>query len=106
MISCYMRSNNAPFTTFASYLRYFIFTFIFECPIVVVLHFRKNPQSRVLRAMGKKRKDGASEKTKMTPPFTDTTCSIEGGTSTWEIMYNIVEEEQPRIMETNVIVDG
>lgn len=42
----------------------------------------------------------------MTPLFTDTTCSREGGTSTWEAMYNILEEEQPRILETKVTVDG
>jgi len=55
--------------------------------------------------MGKKGKAVASKKTEMTPLFVDTTCSGEGGTSTCETMYNILEEEQPRIMETNAIVD-
>lgn len=56
--------------------------------------------------MGKKGKVVASDKTEMTPLFADTTCSKEGGTSMWETMYNILEEEQPRIMETNIAVDG
>ena len=73
--------------------------------IVVVLYLRKNLQSRVLRTMGKKGKVVASEKTEMTALFRNTTCSREGGTSTWEVMYNILEEDQPRIMETNVTVD-
>ena len=80
--------------------------FIFERPITVVLHLRKNLQSRALREMGKKGKVVASEKTEMNPLFKDTTCSREGGTSTWEAMYNILEEEEPRIMETKVTVDG
>lgn len=41
----------------------------------------------------------------MTPLFTDTTCSREGGTSTWEATYNVLEEEQPRILETKVTID-
>jgi len=69
---------------------YFIFTFIFEYLIVVVLHFRKNPQSRALRTMRKKGKVVSFEKIEMTPLFTNTTCSGDGGTSTWETMYNIL----------------
>ena len=38
--------------------------------------------------------------------FMDTTCNREIGTSTWEAMYNILEEEQPRILEMKVTVDG
>lgn len=56
--------------------------------------------------MVKKGKAVTSKKIEMTPLFTDTTCSIEGGTSTSEAMYNIMEEEQLRIMETKVTVDG
>jgi len=56
--------------------------------------------------MGKKGKVVASKKTKMTPLFKNTTCNREGGTSAWETMYNILEEEQPRIMEINVTFDG
>jgi len=54
--------------------------------------------------MVKKGKAIVFEKLEMTPLFMDTTCSREGGTSTWEAMYNILEEEQPRIMETKVTV--
>ena len=45
------------------------------------------------------------EKSEMSPLFMDTTCNREAGTSTWEAMYNILEEEQPRIMETKITVD-
>lgn len=56
--------------------------------------------------MVKKGKAVVSKNSEMTPLFTDTTCNREGGTSTWEAMYNILEEEQPRILEMKVIVDG
>jgi len=56
--------------------------------------------------MEKKGKAVVFEKLEMTPLFTDITCSKEGGTSTWEAMYNILEEDQLRILETKVIVDG
>lgn len=68
--------------------------------------FRKNPQSEALRTMVKKGKAVASEKSEMTPLFTNTICNREGGTSIWEAMYNILEKEQLRIMETKIIVDG
>ena len=56
--------------------------------------------------MVKKGKAVISEKSQRTPLFTDTTCNREGGTSTWEAMYNILEEVQPRILEEKIIVDG
>ena len=56
--------------------------------------------------MVKKGKAVVSEKLDMTPLFTNTTCNKEGGTSTWEAMYNILEEEQPRILEMKITVDG
>lgn len=56
--------------------------------------------------MGNKGEVVASKKTNMTPLFTYTTCKREGGTSTLEVVYKILEEEQIRIMEKNVTVDG
>lgn len=53
----------------------------------------------------KKGKAVVSEKPEMTPLFMDT-FSGEEGTSMWEAMYNIVEEEKPRILEMKVTVDG
>ena len=55
--------------------------------------------------MVKKVKVVSSEKLEMNPLFTDTTCNREGVTSLWEAMYNILEEEQPRFMETRITVD-
>ena len=55
--------------------------------------------------MGKKGKALVSEKTEMTPLFTDTTCTREAGISTWEGMYSLLEEENPRVMEVTAITD-
>ena len=46
--------------------------------------------------MGNKGKATASEKLETIPLFSDTSCSIDGGTTTWEAMYNLLEEEHPR----------
>ena len=54
----------------------------------------------------KKGKAVASEKPEMTPLFLDTTCSKYVGTSTWGTIYNILEEEELRLLETNITVDG
>lgn len=105
MISSYMCSNKTPFITFTNYLHYFILR-MFVYLIVLFFTCRKRPQSKELRTIVNKGKEVASEKLEMTPLFTDTTCNREGGTSTWEAMYNILEEEAPRIMETKITVDG
>jgi len=56
--------------------------------------------------MGKKGKAPVSEKSEMIPLFTDTTCTKEVGISTWEGMYRLLEEENPRVMEVTATVDG
>lgn len=56
--------------------------------------------------MGKKGKNHVSEKSEMTPLFTDTTCSHDAGISMWEAMYQLLEDEQPRKMQVPVIADG
>lgn len=43
--------------------------------------------------MVKKGKAPTSEKSEMTPLFTDTTCNQDAGTFTWETMYHLLEEE-------------
>lgn len=45
--------------------------------------------------MGKQRKAPVSEKTEMTPVFMEKICTREVGISTWEGMYNLLEEENP-----------
>lgn len=54
--------------------------------------------------MGKKGKALVSEKLEMNPLFTDTTYTREVGISSWEGMYQLLEEENPRIMEVTVML--
>ena len=56
--------------------------------------------------MGKKGKAPVAEKTEMTPLFTDTTCTRVAGISTWEAMYQLLEEEKSRIMKVTVTAVG
>jgi len=35
----------------------------------------------------------------MIPLYTDTTCNRDAGITTWEGMYSLLEEENPKIME-------
>lgn len=57
--------------------------------------------------MGKKNKaqtSEAKEKTKeMAPLYTYTACNRDVGISTWESMYRILEEENPRIMKVAAV---
>ena len=56
--------------------------------------------------MGKKGKAPVSEKSEMTPLFMDTTRTREAGISTWEGMYQLLEEENPRVMKITITADG
>lgn len=60
--------------------------------------------------MGKKSKAQSSEtreKTKeMAPLYTDTACNKDAGISTWEGMYRLLEEEDPRIIKVTAAVAG
>jgi len=49
--------------------------------------------------MGKKSKAQSSEVKGMAPLYTDTACNRDAGISTWEGMYRLLEEENPRIMK-------
>lgn len=67
---------------------------------------QNNTQSSTQSVMGKKGKSPASEKSEMAPLFTDTTCTKEAGISTWESMYRLLEEENPRTMKVMVTAYG
>jgi len=56
-------------------------------------------QSNTQAKMGKKSKAPSSEEKEMAPLYTDTACNGDVGISTWEGMYNLLEEENPRVME-------
>ena len=46
--------------------------------------------------MGKKEKAPSSESKEMASLYTDTACNKDAGITTWEGMYNLLEEENPR----------
>ena len=54
--------------------------------------------------MGKKSKASSSEEKEMAPLYTDTACNRDAGIATWEGMYNLLEEENPRVMEVTATV--
>ena len=56
-------------------------------------------QSSTQDTMRKKGKALSSEEKEMAPLYTDTTCNRDAGISTWEGMHNLLEEENPRVME-------
>ena len=56
--------------------------------------------------MGKKSKAQGSEVKEMAPLYTDTACNRDGGISTWESMYRLLEEENPRIMKVTAVADS
>jgi len=49
--------------------------------------------------VGKKNKSPSSEEKEMAPLYTDTVCNRDARIATWEGMYNLLEEENPRVME-------
>ena len=49
--------------------------------------------------MGKKSKAPSSEEKEMVPLYTETAYNRDVGIATWEGMYNLLEEENPRVME-------
>lgn len=56
--------------------------------------------------MGKKSKAQSSEVKGMAPLYTDTMCNRDSGISTWEGMYRLLEEENPRIMKVAASSDS
>ena len=55
--------------------------------------------------MGKKGKAPSSEDKEMMPLYTDTACNGDAGITTWEGMYSLLEEENPKRMEVTSTVD-
>ena len=49
--------------------------------------------------MGKKSKALSSKEKEMAPLYTNAACNRDAGIATWEGMYNLLEEENPRVME-------
>ena len=49
--------------------------------------------------MGKKEKDPSAENKEMASLYADTACNKDVGITTWEGMYNLLEEENPRVMK-------
>ena len=87
----------------------FILVFILACVYLIsctLLHFRKNPQEDSLEEMTKKGKVATSEKSEMIPLFSDTMYSRDGATSTWEVMYYLLEEEKPRPLLAKATFDA
>ena len=56
--------------------------------------------------MGKKGKAPVAEDKEMTPLYTDTTCNKDVGITTWEGMYSLLKEENPRVMEVKATKDS
>jgi len=56
--------------------------------------------------MGKKGKVLISKDKEMTPLYIDTTCNRDADITTWEGMYSLLEEENPRVMEVKATVDS
>ena len=49
--------------------------------------------------MGKKEKSSNSENREMDSLYADTACNKDAGITTWEGMYNLLEEENPVVLK-------
>ena len=65
---------------------------------------QRNIQSNTQDMMGKKGKAPISEEKEMAPLYIDTACNKDTSISTWEGMYSLLEEENPRVMEVEATV--
>lgn len=54
----------------------------------------------------KKQSITESELSEMSPIFTDTICSADGGTKAWEVIYNRLEDKRPKIIVIKVMTDS
>ena len=86
------------FKTFPSPFHIIILTSLVNC---------RNEEQRTKNStqdtMGKKGKAPSSEEKEMVPLYIDTACNRDAGIATWEGMYNLLEEENPRIMEVTAV---
>ena len=53
--------------------------------------------------MGKKNKAQSFEVKEMAPLYTHTACNRDVGISTWEGMYTLLEEENPKVMKVTAV---
>ena len=60
---------------------------------------QRSIHSSVQNIMGKKGKAPSSKDKEMTPLYMDTTCNKDVGITTWEGMYSLLDEENPKMME-------
>lgn len=67
---------------------------------------RRAIQGNTQVKMGKKHKAQSSEVKEMAPLYTDISCKGDVGISTWEGIYKLLEEENPRIMKVTVVSDS
>lgn len=56
--------------------------------------------------IGKKNKAQSSEVNGMAHLYTNTTCTREAGISTWEGMYRLLEEENPKVMKVTIVANS
>ena len=61
-------------------------------------------QSNMQDKMVKKSKAPSSEEKEMEPLYIDTAYNRDAGIATWEGMYNLLEEENPRVMKVTATV--
>ncbi len=47
----------------------------------------------------------ATDVRKMPPLFSDTTCTIDSGRSSWESMYQLLESEGPKVIQRVATID-
>ena len=64
---------------------------------------RREIPNHTQEEMGKKSKAQGSDMKEMAPLYTDTACNRDAGISTWESMYRLLEEENPRIMKVAAV---
>ena len=86
---------SSTFKTFSSPFLIIILTSLVNCRN----REQRNIQSSIQDIMGKKGKAPSSEEKEMAPLYTDTAYNRDAGIATWEGMYNLLKEENPRLME-------
>ena len=84
--------------------------FISTLNFLVLLEFRKLSEKAISTEMTKKGKSVAQSSTfeviDIPPLFSDTTCNKDSEISSWEAMYNLFEEENPRELKKTATMDA
>jgi len=77
--------------------------------LIYLVHFKQATKDMSLRKVIHKQKKQSiveSELTEMAPIFSDTVCSSDEGETTWEVIYNRLEDKRPKIIVTRVKIDS